>query len=475
MDLHPDGLHLRDEHGRQRVLHGINLACKGSSGTPDPDSFRGQWSASDIADLAGRGFSVVRLAVIWAAVEPEPGRYDEAHLGWLHDQLELCHEAGLAVVLDAHQDLYSQSFADGAPAWATLTDAEFTPTELWSDAYLDSAAVQQALDAFWADAPGPGGVGLQDRFAAMWGMLADRFGSHPAVIGYDLLNEPTPGGAARTILEQLVGTFAHVTGQDPLQVAADFDDPAGRFGQLGRLDDVQVHRAIGDELAGTLAEFDRDAIAPMVERVRTAIRRADPTTPILREHCYFANLGIPAGVTPPDDPAWVYSPHGYDLTVDTDMVAESSLTRTTTLFSRMREEQQRLDVPALLGEWGAFGSATGITDYATALLDLFDSYGWSWTYWCWTDDFATTEAAAALTRPRPWAFAGTARSWRVTADRFEVDWDGHDGTAPSLFWIGEGAGTITVLRDGEPVAAERRGGLVEVPAAPGRHELIMER
>lgn len=158
--LRTDGTALVDEHGRQRVLHGVN----------------------------------------WAATEPAPGQYDDRHLGWLAEQLDMLHEAGFSVILDGHQDLYSQSFGDGAPAWAPLTEQAFEPTELWSDAYLSSPAVHGALDAFWADEPGPDGDGIRTRIVQMWGMLAERFGSHPAVVGDDVLNEPTPGSGAAELL-----------------------------------------------------------------------------------------------------------------------------------------------------------------------------------------------------------------------------------------------------------------------------------
>ena len=45
------------------------------------------------------------------------------------------------------------------------------------------------------------------------------------------------------------------------------------------------------------------------------LRAVDPDGLILREHDYFANLGIPSGQPPLTDSAWLYSPHGYDLTV----------------------------------------------------------------------------------------------------------------------------------------------------------------
>ncbi|MEO7588973.1 MAG: hypothetical protein ABIS84_13225, partial [Arachnia sp.] len=89
MRLHTDGSVLRDEHGRQRVLHGINLVHKGRPGATEAEEFMGPWSAADVADLAARGFTVVRLGMIWAAVEPEPGIYSEEYLDWLGSQLDL--------------------------------------------------------------------------------------------------------------------------------------------------------------------------------------------------------------------------------------------------------------------------------------------------------------------------------------------------------------------------------------------------
>ncbi|WP_163544044.1 glycoside hydrolase family 5 protein [Occultella kanbiaonis] len=472
MRLHVDGSVLRDEHGRHRVLHGINMVHKGEPGAVGAADFRGSWTAADIADLAGRGFTAVRLGVIWAAVEPEPGRYDEDYLDWVAEQLDAFASAGIGVILDSHQDLYSQSFGDGAPAWATLADAEFAATDLWSDAYLTSAAVHQGLDAFWANAPGPGEVGLQERFAAMWGYLARRFGAHPALIGYDILNEPTPGSDAETIFGALIGAFAHATGQDPSQTAADFGDPEAKFAQLGRLDDVAVHRQVGDAVAPFLAAFEAEAVAPLMQRVTEAIRAADPAGLVLREHSYFANLGVPSGQPPLDDPAWVYSPHGYDLTVDTPAIALSSNTRAGTIFARHRETQDRLGVPVLVGEWGAFEVAPGVAGHARFLLDLFDSYGWSWTYWCWSDGFAGSEAAAVMARPRPLAVAGDDLSWQVSESAFRARWDGRDAAAPSEFWIPDATGArLDLRRDGATVPVHRDGARVRVDAGTGRYEL----
>ncbi|MDO5737029.1 MAG: cellulase family glycosylhydrolase [Propionibacteriaceae bacterium] len=472
MRLHTEGLFLRDQHGRQRVLHGINLVHKGSPGATDAEDFMGAWTADDIADLAARGFTVVRLGMIWAAVEPEPGQYSQPYLDWLGSQLDLLAAHGIGVILDAHQDLYSQSFGDGAPGWATLTDAPFEESDLWSDAYLTSPAVHGALDAFWANAAGPTGVGLQDSFAAMWAHVAARFGTHPALIGYDILNEPTPGGASPQIFGAIIEAFGAATGQDPQQVAAEFMDPESKLSQLGRLDDVAVHRAIGDTVAPLLAAFEKESVAPMMARVAAAVRGVDEDSLLLREHSYFANIGVPSGQPPLEDDAWLYSPHGYDLTVDTPAIALSSDIRAGTIFARHAQTQERLGAPVLVGEWGAFGDAESVAGHARFLLDTFDENGWSWTYWCWDEDFAGSEAADALTRPRPIAFAGDAVAWKVEGDRFTAVWDGRDCAEPSEFWLPNiERAEVAVECDGVGTPARRTTDRILVDAGTGRFSL----
>ena len=59
--------------------------------------------------------------------------------------------------------------------------------------YLAMPAVQHAFEHFWSDSPGPGGVGLQERYTAAWAHVASRFASNAHVLGYDLFNEPWPG------------------------------------------------------------------------------------------------------------------------------------------------------------------------------------------------------------------------------------------------------------------------------------------
>src|SRR4029079_10345734 len=101
---------------------------------------------------------------------------------------------GVFSLLDFHQDLYNERFqGEGWPNWAVQDDGLPNPENGFPGNYLTNPALNRAFDHFWANDPGPGGVGLQDRYAAAWGHVAARFRENPYVLGYDLLQEPWPG------------------------------------------------------------------------------------------------------------------------------------------------------------------------------------------------------------------------------------------------------------------------------------------
>src|SRR5207244_13298276 len=51
-----------------------------------------------------------------------------------------------------------------------------------------------------ANAPGPEGAGVADRYAAMAGALARTFRAQPYLLGYELFNEPYPGSQYATCM-----------------------------------------------------------------------------------------------------------------------------------------------------------------------------------------------------------------------------------------------------------------------------------
>lgn len=180
-----------DQSGRVVILHGINMVAKRPPYQPSALGF----GRDDGRFLARNGFNTVRLGLIYGAVEPEPGRYDRAYIKRSRStELSLARQ-GIFTMVDFHQDLYNERFSgEGWPGWATVDDGlPAEPLTGFPATYLTSPGLNRSFDNFWANAPGPGGVGLQDRYAAAWAEVAEAFRRDDAVLGYDLLNEPWPG------------------------------------------------------------------------------------------------------------------------------------------------------------------------------------------------------------------------------------------------------------------------------------------
>ncbi len=185
------GRWITDASGRVVVVHGINMVYK----LPPYYPAKAGFGDDDAAFLARIGFNTVRVGVIWKALEPSPGHFSSAYVSQIATTVRTLARHGVLSLLDFHQDMYNERFqGEGAPDWAVqdgglpnLPKAGF-PTN-----YLVNPAVQHAFDQFWADAPGPGGVGLEDRFAGAWARVATAFKRTPSVLGYEIFNEPWPG------------------------------------------------------------------------------------------------------------------------------------------------------------------------------------------------------------------------------------------------------------------------------------------
>jgi hypothetical protein len=100
------------------------------------------------------GTNTVRFLISWRMVEPEPGRYDTAYLDRVETMVGWYAKRGYSVMLDMHQDVYSQ-FGDpplggnGAPAWAVHTDGlPWKPNpEMWELGYLEPAVMRACYAA----------------------------------------------------------------------------------------------------------------------------------------------------------------------------------------------------------------------------------------------------------------------------------------------------------------------------------------
>jgi endoglycosylceramidase len=188
-----------DSEGRVVLLHGINVSAK----VPGPLY---NFTAGDAKLLASLGFSTVRLAFTIQGLMPHPGVIDRGYLGEISRVVGLLGAQHIDVLLDIHQDLYGPvTGGDGMPPWMEQIDGASNPDIPFPNGYFKSPAVQRAFANFWADAKGPGGVGLQERYVFAVQALASAFKNDPAVLGYDMMNEPWPGSTEAPGCQSVAG------------------------------------------------------------------------------------------------------------------------------------------------------------------------------------------------------------------------------------------------------------------------------
>jgi endoglycosylceramidase len=189
--LSHQGRWITDATGRVVILHGVNMVYKVPPYYPAASGF----GDDDAAFLERNGFNTVRLGLIYAGVEPNPGAYDDGYLDQIAATEATLAQHGIFSQLDFHQDMYNERFqGEGWPDWAVQDDGlPATPQSGFPANYVLMPALNHAFDHFWANDPGPGGIGLQDRYAAAFRHVAERFRDRQHTVGYDLMNEPWPG------------------------------------------------------------------------------------------------------------------------------------------------------------------------------------------------------------------------------------------------------------------------------------------
>src|SRR4051794_19019563 len=191
--LSQSGRWITDSAGRVVILHGVNMVNKVKSQGYAPSATG--FGDDDARFLAHEGLNTVRLGVIYAGVEPQPGSYNDAYLADIARTVKALADQNVFVLLDFHQDMYNERFqGEGLPDWAVQDDGiPAQPQTGFPGNYLAQPALNRAFQHFWDNDAGPGGVGLQDRYAAAWRHVAARFRGERALVGYDIFNEPWPG------------------------------------------------------------------------------------------------------------------------------------------------------------------------------------------------------------------------------------------------------------------------------------------
>jgi len=432
---------LVDVEGRTVLLHGLNARVSGIFDDTFSDGrlplmTLESFTAADASRIRALGFNALRLPVNWSGIEPtDDGGISATYLDGVAAVTSACGAAGVLVLIDLHQDAYSKEIGqDGAPLWAISPP----PTELLGGPLTDlstrflSAQVQDAYATFFGGADA--GAFLRSRYAEMAAKLATRFADDPAVMGFELYNEPTASEAE-------------------------------------------------------LVSFDEEMIP--------AVRAAAPTKLILfepnsiRDDINTAPLG--SGSL---GPGVVYAPHVYTLAFsDPD---EPGVTEATYAPSNLNalSEAQSWEAPLVITEYGYPPGSPNFANWARWQGDLEDQVRASSFFWLWKEDgqgswgfydfndagVGTERPAvvAAMTRPRLEAAAGNLVSvaYDATASSLTVVFNGSEAvTAPNVVSIGAGASVPasgwTATCDGKAVTTNGKDPLSVSCGGAGAHTLVV--
>jgi endoglycosylceramidase len=372
------------------------------------------------------GLNFIRLGVMWAGWEPTEGTVNATYVSAVRTLLDAAADAGIAVLIDLHQDVISRATCgEGVPDWAV--------TKVASHLGLDNLTSTFPLPVAppFSTSPPPygdcektlftdfyqsyasnvifgelySGI-LRPAFLRHWESVAAEFGSHGAVLGFELINEPWSGNV--------------------------FSNPAFANGRYG----------------------DEHALGPLYRDVTAAVRPAAPKMPIFFEKSWADEL-LPAGfnvtVWPGDEENVVFSYHNYCLTasyVPKNKVALCEEVEGLLLAEGMADAA-RLRAAPFLSEFGACNSSGGNLAVLASLMDGARA-GWQsrayWQYKAYRDPTTTVGASESffhadnmslvddkvsiLAQPYVEAldaptFAGALFDWDASSSTFSLSYTAH--------------------------------------------------
>ncbi|MGD1834195.1 MAG: cellulase family glycosylhydrolase [Nitrososphaeraceae archaeon] len=179
--------------------------------------------------LKESGFNIVRLLVLWKALEPEPNNDLEnlmpqgiEYLSLLKEIIKELYSRGIMILLDFHQDIAHEILGgDGFPDWALAIDKETPLPEIpvrdnkrWQTYYQLNKLVRKTLKSFYLNKLTNENVGLEDypvrtHLEKTIGQTIKFFKSlenenekcFSPIVGVDPFNEPHPVGLDKISFE----------------------------------------------------------------------------------------------------------------------------------------------------------------------------------------------------------------------------------------------------------------------------------
>ena len=347
-----DGRYIRDNDGRTIILRGWNM-----SQTYKKSPTFGHAKKSDYLRIGKWGFNVLRFVMNWALLEAEKGKFNQNYLDGILERLDWAKEAGLYVVLDMHQDIYGVGFkGNGAPAWSCPEKnyKTFKPKKPWYLGYI-TPEVQSCFDNLYKS------PSIRQAYVTAWTTIVEATHKHPAVVGFDLMNEPFWGTS----------------------------DP------------------------GT---FHSKVLQPFYEENIKAIRKITQKHLIFIEPIAFIALGEFYGRFKPfADKKLVYAAHFYLPSIHDYGTYSGKVEELTKPLKRLWEEAKALKMPLWFGEYGSPGYAKDFVPYMNDVEKILDQWSAGSAYWSYEnggfappdkDGKVITDKFNGIHRPFPRAVAG---------------------------------------------------------------------
>lgn len=433
-----DGLKIRDAYDRERIFRGMNMCFKMPHlsaekllGFIDSKKFRKWLEKAD-----NQGVNIIRFGLTWSALEPKEGEYNDDLIEAVEKLFNILSEHGIYVMLDMHQDLYSSYFhGDGMPKW-TVNKEYSNPKQyaIWAEGYFYMQGVQNAFNDFWNDRDD-----VQTKFVKMWSHLTGKLADCDNIIGYDYLNEPYIHENGRKTFLTLIENIAKITfnrrlnlekyfaqskdkngfAKVALKIASVIKTP-GRLKKLMTvMDSKENFKKATQGLDKYTQPFNKEYYQPFFDRMSSEIGCENKFN--FFEHNYYSNLGIPFEIEVKEND--VYSPHAYDVFIDSKLYNKySSNNRISAILDGIRENQIKMNIPVLFGEWGGGAPGNDWIKHIDFIMGEFEKYHWSSIYWGY--DMNNSHLDSVFNRPYPVAVCGDITKIHTDSEKriFTLEW-----------------------------------------------------
>jgi hypothetical protein len=219
----------KDKYGRYVIFRGINFAQRTKLPpylpllrldvkTASCEDLQEEISKrqKDLTLLKDLGFNIVRLLVIWKAIEPSANQKlellpdGEKYLRLVKKIIDhLYYKLGIYTIIDFHQDIAHENFGgDGFPDWTIKNDLHYflykmyyyflepeQVKKVWFVKYSTNMLVRRTLKDFWENRV-INKIPVRTHFektvlqAVTFFSHSNNDRRHPGILGYELFNEP---------------------------------------------------------------------------------------------------------------------------------------------------------------------------------------------------------------------------------------------------------------------------------------------